>query len=47
MPKKPCVRTLMDTRHVNVSETLLKSACQILIVFFDQSERKRARKIHS
>ena len=47
MSKKLRVRTLMDSQQVKVSETLLKSACQILIVFFDQSERKRARKIHS
>ena len=33
MPKKPCVRTLLDSQHVKGSETLLKSArkyfCQI------------------
>ena len=28
MPKKRCVRTLMDSQHVNPSETLLKSARQ-------------------
>ena len=26
MPKKPGVRTLMDSKHAKVSETLLKSA---------------------
>ena len=34
MPKKPRVRTLMDSQHVKGSETLLKSArqcfCEIL-----------------
>ena len=28
MPKKPRVRTLMDSQHVKESETLLKSARQ-------------------
>ena len=28
MPKKPRVRTLMDSQHVKVSETMLKSPRQ-------------------
>ena len=28
MPKNPCVRTFMDSQHVKVSDTLLKSLRQ-------------------
>ena len=45
MPKKPRVRTLMDSQHVKGSERLLKSARQYFCHFFDHSERKSARKI--
>ena len=44
MPKKPRVRILMDSPHVKVSETLLKSAREYLCHVFDNSERKSARK---
>ena len=34
MPKKPCVRILMDSHHVKVSETLLKYAMQYFCHIF-------------
>ena len=34
MPKKPHVRTLMDSQHVKVSETLHKSAWQYFCHIF-------------
>ena len=44
MPKKPRVRTLMDSQQVKGSETLLKSARQCFCHIFDNSERKPARR---
>ena len=34
MPEKPCFRTLMDSQHVKVSETLHKSARQYFCHIF-------------
>ena len=34
MPKKPRVRTLMDSQHVKMSERLLKSAEQYICLIF-------------
>ena len=45
MPKKPRVRTLMDSQYVKVSERLLKSARQSFVKFSDQSEGKSAAEI--
>ena len=40
MPNKPRVRILLDTQHVKVSETLLKSAQQYFSHLFWSSEKK-------
>ena len=46
MPKKPRIKTLMDSQNVKASERQLKSARQYFCyVFFDNSETKLARKI--
>ena len=45
MPKKPRVRTLMDSQHVKGSERLLKSSRQYLCHVFYHCERKSAPKI--
>ena len=42
MPKKSRVTTFMDSQHVKESERLLKSAQNIFIIFFDNSELKSA-----
>ena len=45
MPKKPRVRTLMDSQNVKRSKTVPNSARQYFCHIFDHSERKLARKI--
>ena len=45
MPKKPRVRTLMDSQNVKGSERLLESEQQFFYTFFDHTERKSARQI--
>ena len=44
MPKKPRIRTLMDSKHVKVSKTLYKTARQYFCHIFDHSETKSAQK---
>ena len=44
MPKKPRVRTLMDSQHVKVSETLLKSARQNFCHIFWSFRKKISSK---
>ena len=44
MPKKPRVRTLMDTQHVKVSETLHKSAQQYFPLIFSAVLKKISSK---
>ena len=39
-PKRPHVRTLMESQHVKGSETLLKLTRQLFVLFLDHSERK-------
>ena len=46
MPKKPRLRTLMDSQHIKLSERLLKPAGQFFVKFPDQSEGKSAPEIH-
>ena len=43
MPKKPCVRTHMDSEHVKMSKILLKSTSQ----FFGHILRSLLKKISS
>ena len=45
MPKKPRVRTLMDSQHVNAPKDCLNLQGSIFAIFFGHSERKLARKI--
>ena len=45
MPKKPHVRTLMDSQHVKVPERLLKYARECFCPIFDHSEKKSAQKV--
>ena len=40
MPKKPRVRTLMDSQHVKVSDTLLKSVWQYFCEMFWSFRKK-------
>ena len=44
MPKKPRVRTLMDSQHVKGSETLLKSARQNFCHIFWSFRKKISSK---
>ena len=44
MPKKPRARTLMDSQHVKVSETLLKSAWQYSCPIFWSVKNKMSSK---
>ena len=44
MPKKPRIRTLMESQHVKGYETLHKFKRQYFVISFDNSERKSARK---
>ena len=44
MPKKPRVRTLMDSEHVKGSETLHECACNIFVMFFDHSRKEISSK---
>ena len=45
MPKKPRVRTLMDSQHVKGSETLLKSARQYFcLIFWSVWKKIRSKK---
>ena len=45
MPKKPLVGTLMDSQHVKGPKDSSNLHGSIFLIFFDQSERKSARKI--
>ena len=47
MSKKPRVRTLVGSQHVKGSKTMLRSAQHIFVMFFDDFEKKPARKILS
>ena len=47
MLKNPQTRTLMGSQHVKGSETLLKSVWQYFVIFYNQYEKKSARKILS
>ena len=44
MPKKPRVRTLMDSQHVKGSETLLKSAREKFRQIFSSFSKKISSK---
>ena len=44
MPKKSRVRPLMESQHVKLSETVLKSSRQQFCHIFDQSEKNSVRK---
>ena len=45
MPKKPRVRTLMDSQQVKGSDKLLKMHGSIFVIFFYHLARKSAQKI--
>ena len=46
MSKKLCVKTFMDSEHVKASETehCINLHGRIFVIFFNDSERKSARK---
>ena len=44
MPKEPCIRTLMESQHVEGSETLLKSGRKYICHFFDHSGKRISSK---
>ena len=44
MPKKPCVRTIMDSQHVKRSGTLVKSARQKFCHIFSSLSKKMSSK---
>ena len=44
MPKKPCVRTLMDSQHIKRYETLLKSVRQYFFQIFWSFRKKISSK---
>ena len=45
MPKKPCVRILMDSQHVNGPKDCLNLHGSTFDIFFDYSKGKSDRKI--
>ena len=45
MPRKHCLRTLMDSQMLKGSKDCLNLHGSIFVVFFDHSERKSAEKI--
>ena len=45
MPKKRCVRTLMESQHVKRFKDRLNLNGSIFVKFFDYSKKKSARKI--
>ena len=47
MPKKPRVRTLMDSQHVKSHKHWLNIRGSIVVIHFDHSEKKSVPKILS